>query len=698
MRNVLLLLTTLFFSLNGTHADEWTWLSPRPQGNTIECCFFLDSLNGWAAGENGVIINSTDAGESWQVIYTELKKGIDRIKFMDKNHGWCISDYRLYETSDGGHSWFDIAFIDSNDNLYDIEIPEWNQVYVSGRYGRWPNLVLYKSVNGGANWIRYKFDTLECGSHLSFVNGSLGFAAHSSGIIMKTTNGGKNWIELDFNLNVRIHDLIFADESHGWAAGYNSNKKVLIATRDGGNSWFVQYESQGWGFDGVYFIDRNQGWILDSPGAIYRTENGGDDWLRAFSTGCGYMNCIEFTDVKNGWAFGAFGNLARSRDGGQTWDCNNNMNNVDFSSICFVDSETGWLGGPEDEIFRSDDGGESWKPYDIPFFGINDMSFPNEDAGWIAGNNGEIARSLRGGPWESVEIWTSEDLKGIHFLNESTGWIVGSGTPILHTSDGGKNWSAQADGRLWWLYDIDFYDDFGVAVGGFSEKRQLLVTTDGGKNWKEYKTDNENALYSVDVINENIAWAGGKYGHAVFTTNSGDSWIDYRIGYGDISDIRFTGESEGWIVNAKGRIYHTSNAGINWMACIPEAGSPINSICFIEDGTGWLCGENGIIMKYADTSSTSASRHHVSNEYELKIAPNPAADFLEISWQSKKAAQTEIIIYSVFGLPEKKAFSGIAATGENNMIINITNLPAGVYFISLRDGSDTYFAKFIKIE
>ncbi|MEO8664690.1 MAG: hypothetical protein ABI462_04260, partial [Ignavibacteria bacterium] len=45
--------------------DNWEWLNPKPQGNTIHTMDFANDNIGYAAGAFGTVIKSTDNGISW---------------------------------------------------------------------------------------------------------------------------------------------------------------------------------------------------------------------------------------------------------------------------------------------------------------------------------------------------------------------------------------------------------------------------------------------------------------------------------------------------------------------------------------------------------------------------------------------------------------------------------------------------------
>lgn len=45
----------------------WEWQNPLPQGHDLRAVRFLDGANGWAVGDEGTILHTTDGGSTWEV-------------------------------------------------------------------------------------------------------------------------------------------------------------------------------------------------------------------------------------------------------------------------------------------------------------------------------------------------------------------------------------------------------------------------------------------------------------------------------------------------------------------------------------------------------------------------------------------------------------------------------------------------------
>ena len=48
-----------------TGDGTWVWQNPLPQGNRLLDTAFVNASTGWAVGESGTIIHTTDGGDTW---------------------------------------------------------------------------------------------------------------------------------------------------------------------------------------------------------------------------------------------------------------------------------------------------------------------------------------------------------------------------------------------------------------------------------------------------------------------------------------------------------------------------------------------------------------------------------------------------------------------------------------------------------
>jgi photosystem II stability/assembly factor-like uncharacterized protein len=61
----LLLISVLLVLSAGFAQAGWFWQNPKPQGNMLNSVYFVDQATGYAVGNAGTIIKTTDGGISW---------------------------------------------------------------------------------------------------------------------------------------------------------------------------------------------------------------------------------------------------------------------------------------------------------------------------------------------------------------------------------------------------------------------------------------------------------------------------------------------------------------------------------------------------------------------------------------------------------------------------------------------------------
>ena len=77
-----------------------------------------------------------------------------------------------------------------------------------------------------------------------------------------------------------------------------------------------------------------------------------------------------------------------------------------------------------------------------PGMRVTRLRFIENRIGWAVGERGAILTTVDGQNWVAQSSGTSADLAGVRFLSTTEGVVVGGGLTILHTRDGGRTWLA----------------------------------------------------------------------------------------------------------------------------------------------------------------------------------------------------------------------------------------------------------------
>jgi photosystem II stability/assembly factor-like uncharacterized protein len=68
--------------------------------------FFISSSKGWLVGTEGLIMSTTNGGNSWTVQTSKTINNLFGIRFTSENEGWVVGEGGLIlRTSDGGRNW-----------------------------------------------------------------------------------------------------------------------------------------------------------------------------------------------------------------------------------------------------------------------------------------------------------------------------------------------------------------------------------------------------------------------------------------------------------------------------------------------------------------------------------------------------------------------------------------------------------------
>lgn len=295
---------------------------------------FIDELNGWINYMSGQgLLKTSDDGNSWKNVYFDSKSGPSAFYFINSNMGWFIHSIKgekiaVLLTNNAGESWSDLYTFNN-----EVSSPS----YVS----------------------------------VDFVNDSIGWVSMCSDIIptleiFKTANGGRDWILQKSDIKPSYFQYNnFVNENTGWI----STNSDIYKTRDGGQSWISQGENipklsvnSPPSFGKTDFIDEYTGFIIQSGHELFRTDDGGYTWIRIYNGKSISPNngqnsqtqyCYDFFNSYLGAIAGD--SLYITNDGGKSWefiygvdsDADNHI-----SSLCFAGKNTLFAVDKNNNILR----------------------------------------------------------------------------------------------------------------------------------------------------------------------------------------------------------------------------------------------------------------------------------------------------------------------------------------------------------
>ncbi|MCI0717287.1 MAG: YCF48-related protein [Chlorobi bacterium] len=180
---------------------------------------FIDSNTGWASGDNGVILKTTNGGANWVQQNSGVNKRLEGIDAVDANILYCVGyDETILKTTNGGNNWLAIR------NGPPMMGGSFFKVYFVNENIGWilRNNYIMRTVNGCLTFDS-TFVVFTFLRDIYFKDALTGVLCTDGARIMKSTDGGVVW-----NLiTVPLHNfgqpdfwrLSFVNDSFGWTVG-----------------------------------------------------------------------------------------------------------------------------------------------------------------------------------------------------------------------------------------------------------------------------------------------------------------------------------------------------------------------------------------------------------------------------------------------------------------------------------------------
>jgi photosystem II stability/assembly factor-like uncharacterized protein len=365
-------LQTLFFFLLVTQICFAQWYQQN-SGTTqnLNKVQFVEANNGWAVGDSGIILHTTNAGSTWMQQTSSTNYSINAVIFIDNDIGWVVGD-------DG---------------------------------------IILKTTNRGANWANQSSGTTSSLRSIHFVDSNNGLVVGYNGTIIKTTNGGNSWsIESSGADYEQLRSIFFYDNNNGWiAGGYQYGFPTYVVetklwkTTDAGGNWIQKINNGNTILSGVRFFDNNLGIAI---GGDYRA---GSKMVK-LSKNLDGLESLEFNDGP--------GNILITNDGGENWTVifeeTDPPFNYAFNDAYFVTQNTIVVAGStiseliqKQLIFISTNRGIDWVSYTKnngdDWADLNGICFVDSLNGWVVGGGGTILHTTNGG----VSFVEEEKIDGI---------------------------------------------------------------------------------------------------------------------------------------------------------------------------------------------------------------------------------------------------------------------------------------------
>ncbi len=403
---------------------------------------------------------------------------------------------------------------------------------------------------------------------------------------------------------------------------------MYIKTTDGGSNWFIAYA------DTATKIFNEQGQWIDTKSQKFKAARSID-----FVT----PNFVVVGHIE--------GQITISRDGGYTWDSTQLNTKKDIIKIKFLDENYGIAFGGYKTLFKTYNGGLDWEELNLNYFGSEQENYGTTEI--------------------SVDLVGKDSLIAViyNYKNSSNKFYT-----LVKTLDGGKNWN------------------LGSKIPKYADFKPFFISMDEG--WLAGRVGAGNQKY-YDVI--------------YYTSDGGQTWetqLD-TILYpesGLTGGIYFANRHEG-LAYGEGKIWRTTDGGKNWInEVFPWTEmDAFTKLVFPKRHTYKIIANEylkGRIWMYENPTSVI---NYETNHSNYIIYPNPTTEYITINLESIGACSNGnnngaspiafIEIYDVMGVEMQTTPSAMQPPlQEGNLKIDVSYLPAGVYFVRIGDK----VVKFIK--
>lgn len=339
----------------------------------------------WAV-RYGRLVRTTDEGVSWSPVPFPIS--VASIGFADSLSGWALGQSgSILATSDGGATWRAQTRIDSERSYVDAE----DRFVVATRGG-----YLSSSSDGGRTW-RHAPQPGEINS-LDVVNSRVAWAAGRDSLLLRTTDAGRTWERRSVPLGITWAEAIAFVDS---ASGYAATPLGVYVTRDAGANWTLSGEQDP--ASDISLVGQRGAYAI-VYGSLFRTRDGGVTWTEATNPVL-VSRMVNFVDDSVGWV-ADLGTIHRTVDGGSSWESRGQVPGYPMINMRFSDSSAGWAVNSEGTLFRTANGGSSWS---IQIERATDAVSPElymevgsaarsatDGRWWIVGPRGYIASAVEG--------------------------------------------------------------------------------------------------------------------------------------------------------------------------------------------------------------------------------------------------------------------------------------------------------------
>ena len=320
-----ILINILFLTLAASVSfSQQYWLTLNsPTTKNLRSCSFTDSLNGWAAGDTGTIIRTSNGGNNWVIQSTNITENIHFIYFLNSRLGWALA--------------------------WDLFTPNFT------------GTIILSTTNGGSNWTKKMYPEPDIYWFTLLFQDSLnGWMGGYPIPIVKTTNYGQNWNQVSIDssivMNFAVRCFVFSQNIGIAGGGFYDFAGVAWTTTNYGLNWKAETVgpeplNEIVSFDHYNYL--SVGGDLEWGSGVLTTTNAGVNWKYQSLGFFGIAYAVSFRTRTEGWApLGFVPQFLYTLDGGENWDTLGTPDYIGIYDVQFTDSMHGYAVGDQGRLLK----------------------------------------------------------------------------------------------------------------------------------------------------------------------------------------------------------------------------------------------------------------------------------------------------------------------------------------------------------
>ncbi|PHS68455.1 MAG: hypothetical protein COB12_00985 [Flavobacterium sp.] len=605
------------------------------------------------------------------------------------------------------------------------------------------NRGVYRSTNDGTDWEQVLFVSdstgiIDMAIHPS--NGNIVYAASWERIrrptnrqyggetsrIYRSQNGGDSWTELTNGLPSNANDKgrISIDISQSnpnvlyvFYTDKIGNVEGTFKTTNGGDSWTQVNSMSGgtsyhWWFGGIFVDPTDENVIYNSGFVMDKSTDGGQTWSATFSGVHVDQHAVAFNaSVPGEVLIGNDGGLYKSTNNGTSSTKINNLPITQFYRF-YVDAQNAdkvYGGAQDNNTIRTQTGGLSdWQAIygGDGFQPLVDPSNTNViyalsqrgNLGKSSNNGASFGGALNGIPsgdtnnWDTAICFDPNDSQTLFYGTQKvykTTNAAGNWTAISPDLSNGPHTGNLAFGTVTTINVSPLNSD--VIYAG-TDDGNVWVTQNEGGNWTNISATLPN-LWTTKVLASRddpatvyVTFSGYRYGedngHVFKSADYGATWNDISSNLPDIPINDIEKDSYGNLfLGTDVGVLASLDEGVNWQPLGENMPSVVVTDLFIHENSEYL---------YAGTYGRSSYKLNIADDVlgtkinsivsEIKLYPNPASSFVNITFKNPSKG-VSVIIYDQLGrIVLSKEFTSVASEKR----ISLEGISAGNYYVQIR--------------